>query len=142
MASSIKIKFYNLINDFETVIKNLNFIMILVSDEQHRIDQQFLDSEIATVTTIIKEVVEIYSNVVHNKRTYRALTERVIIAGDYIVTLVRRKQENKIIFHSQDYYNAFVKLTDIIKRIRDFMKDISQLQGFKNTQWLFLLKTN
>ncbi|CAI2170749.1 13593_t:CDS:2 [Funneliformis geosporum] len=86
---------------------------------------------IAAVTSIIGEVVKIYENVEYNKKICNALMDRVQIADGAIKILNRRKQENEKNFRNEEYYKAFVKFTDVMTRIKDFIKDVSQLQGYK-----------
>src|ERR1043165_2145162 len=86
---------------------------------------------IAVVTTVIAEIIRIYEDAEYNKKICNALMDRVQIADGAIKTLNRRKQENEKNFLSTEYYKAFVKFTETMKKIRDFIKDISQLQGYK-----------
>jgi len=57
--------------------------------------------------------------------------DRVQIADDAIKTLNRRKQENEKIFRNKEYYLAFVRFTDVMKRIKYFIRDVSQLQRYR-----------
>src|SRR6266540_2124009 len=87
---------------------------------------------IAVITTVIAEIIKIYEGVEHNKKKICSfLMDRVQIAESFIRILNRRKQENEKNFHNIEYYLAFVRFTDVMKRIRDFMKDAPQLQGYK-----------
>jgi hypothetical protein len=86
---------------------------------------------IALVTTVIGEIIKIYEDAEYNKKICNALMDRVQIADGAIKTLNRRKQENEKNFLSTEYYKAFVKFSETMKKIRDFIKDISQLQGYK-----------
>ena len=54
--------------------------------------------------------------------------DRVQIVESFIKTL---DKENEEFFRDQSYYDAFYRLIIIIKRISDFIKDISQSQGYK-----------
>lgn len=86
---------------------------------------------IAVVTTVISEIITIYEDAQYNKKICNALMDRVQTAESAIKTLNRRKQENEKNFLSKEYYKAFVKFTDVMKKIKDFIRDISQLQGYK-----------
>ena len=86
---------------------------------------------IAVVTTVIGEIIRVYEDAEYNKKICNALMDRVQIADGAIKTLNRRKQENEKNFLSEEYYKSFVKFAETMKKIRDFIKDISQLQGYK-----------
>lgn len=86
---------------------------------------------IAVVTVVIGEIISIYEDAQYNKKICNALMDRVQTAESAIKTLNRRKQENEKNFLSKGYYKAFVKFTDVMKRIKEFIRDISQLQGYK-----------
>ncbi|RIA81175.1 kinase-like domain-containing protein [Glomus cerebriforme] len=86
---------------------------------------------IAVVTTVISEIISIYEDAQYNKKICNALMDRVQVAESAIKTLNRRKQENEKNFRDKKYYLTFVRFTDVMKKIKDFIKDISQLQGYK-----------
>ncbi|CAI2194099.1 17285_t:CDS:1 [Funneliformis geosporum] len=86
---------------------------------------------IAAATSIINETIQIYENAEYNKKICNALMDRVQIANGVIKTLNRRKQENEKNFRNELYYKNFVRFVDILGRIKDFIKDVSQLQGYK-----------
>jgi hypothetical protein len=86
---------------------------------------------ITVVTIVISEIITIYEDAQYNKKICNALMDRVQTAESAIKTLNRRKQENEKNFLNKEYYKAFVKFTDVMKRIKEFIRDISQLQGYK-----------
>ena len=50
--------------------------------------------------------------------------DRVETTELVVRTLKRRKPEN-------EYYKTFVRLVDVMKKIKSFILDVSQIQGFK-----------
>src|SRR6266542_1566755 len=87
---------------------------------------------IAVVTRVIDEIIEIYENVEYNKRICNALMDRIQIADRAIKNLNRRKQENGKNFCNREYYLSFIKFTHLMRKIRNFIRDVSQLQSYKN----------
>lgn len=86
---------------------------------------------IATVTIVISECIKIYEDAQYNKKICNSLMDRVETADLAIRTLKRRKQENESKFRDSEYYKAFLRFVDVMKKIRSFIKDVSQIQGFK-----------
>ncbi|CAB4398666.1 unnamed protein product [Rhizophagus irregularis] len=86
---------------------------------------------IATVTIVITECIKIYEDAQYNKKICNSLMDRVETADWAIRTLKRRKQENESKFRDSEYYKAFLRFVDVMKKIRSFIKDVSQIQGFK-----------
>src|SRR6266542_3747891 len=89
---------------------------------------------IADVATIINEITKIYEDVEYNERICNALMDRVQIAESAIKILNNRKQEkeNEKNFRNKEYYSVFVKFIEVMKGIRDFIRNISKLQGYRN----------
>jgi hypothetical protein len=85
----------------------------------------------ATITRIISECIKIYEDAQYNKKICNSLMDRVETADWAIRTLKRRKQENESKFRDSEYYKAFLRFVDVMRKIRSFIKDISQIQGFK-----------
>lgn len=86
---------------------------------------------ISTVTTIITEIFNIYENVQYNKNICSSLMDRVTAAEAAIKTLERRKKNNEKNFRNTNYYITFLKFVDVMERIKQFIKDVSTLSGFK-----------
>ncbi|GBB92361.1 hypothetical protein RclHR1_00020064 [Rhizophagus clarus] len=86
---------------------------------------------IAAVTITISECIKIYEDAQYNKKICNSLMDRVETADLAIRTLKRRKQENENKFRDSEYYKAFLRFVDIMKKIKSFIKDVSQIQGFK-----------
>jgi len=74
---------------------------------------------IAIFTKIISKINRIYEEAQYNKKICNALMDRVEMADIAIKTLS---------FRNQNYYNALNRLIDVMREIKDFMKDIFQLQ--------------
>src|SRR5438876_1103117 len=86
---------------------------------------------IAAVTIVISECVKIYEDAQYNKKICNSLMDRVETADLAIRTLKRRKQENENKFRDKEYYKSFLRFVDVMKKIKSFIKDVSQIQGFK-----------
>jgi len=87
---------------------------------------------ISTVTTIITEIYIIYENIQYNKNICSSLMDRVTAAEAAIKTLERRKKNNEKNFRDNNYYKTFLKFVDVMERIKQFIKDLSTLSGFKS----------
>ncbi|CAG8760047.1 11344_t:CDS:2, partial [Acaulospora morrowiae] len=86
---------------------------------------------ITCVTGIINEIVYVYDNAKYNLKICNSLMDRVNAAEAAIKTLKRRKTENEKNFQNEGYYKTFLRFIDILKRIRNFIKDVSTLQSYK-----------
>ncbi|CAI2166719.1 19772_t:CDS:10 [Funneliformis geosporum] len=87
---------------------------------------------IAVVTTVIDEIIKIYNDVEsNNKKFCNLMMDRVQIAENFIKILSRRKQENEKNFRNMKYFLAFARFTEVMKEIRDVVKDVSKLQSYK-----------
>jgi len=58
--------------------------------------------------------------------------DRIETADLDIRTLKRCKKENESKFRNQEFYKSFLRLVDVMKKIKSFIKDVSQIRGFKN----------
>ena len=87
---------------------------------------------IAAVTIVVSECIKIYEDAQYNKKICNSLMDRVETADLAIRTLKRRKQENESKFRNQEFYKSFLRLVDVMKKIKPFIKDVSQIRGFKN----------
>ncbi|RIB28594.1 hypothetical protein C2G38_2157577 [Gigaspora rosea] len=65
----------------------------------------------------------------YNKRTCRVLVDRVENVATAIRKLNRRKEEEKEKFHDCDYLKTLIKLHKVLKNIKEFINDVSQLKG-------------
>ncbi|CAG8460800.1 2074_t:CDS:2 [Scutellospora calospora] len=86
---------------------------------------------ITAITVVISEIIVIYENAQYNKRICNSLMDRVGAAEQAVKSLQRRQAENEKHFRNSEYYKNFVRFVDVMKRIKGFIKDVSELQGFK-----------
>ncbi|KAG9295860.1 hypothetical protein G9A89_006599 [Geosiphon pyriformis] len=86
---------------------------------------------IAAVTVIITEIISVYEAAQYNKKICNALMDRVESAQFAVMSLQRRKKENEYKFRDQAYYKSFVRFVEVLKKIKGFIQDVSQLQGFR-----------
>ncbi|CAB4438852.1 unnamed protein product [Rhizophagus irregularis] len=86
---------------------------------------------IESVTIIINDIVNQYETVEYNKKTCLVLVERVEMINLSVKTLTRRKDENLDKFQNEDYYHSFIKLEKVLKLVKDFIGDISELKGYR-----------
>ncbi|CAG8443160.1 7207_t:CDS:2 [Diversispora eburnea] len=77
---------------------------------------------------IIGEITKIFRNAQYNQKTCKVLVKRVNAISDVIEKLNKQKEENEK-FRDQSYYNAFVRFVRILKEIKEFIQDVSQLKG-------------
>ncbi|CAB5381595.1 kinase-like protein [Rhizophagus irregularis] len=86
---------------------------------------------IESVTIIINDIVNQYETVEYNKKTCLVLVERVEMINLSVKTLTRRRDENLDKFQNEDYYHSFIKLEKVLKLVKDFIGDISELKGYR-----------
>lgn len=86
---------------------------------------------IPTLTATIVDINEVYANARYNKKICNLLMDRINTAEFAITTLQKQKMESGEDFRNLEYYNAFVRFIDVMKRIKAFIRDVSQLQGYK-----------
>ncbi|RHZ44605.1 hypothetical protein Glove_718g66 [Diversispora epigaea] len=78
---------------------------------------------------IIEEITKIFGNAQYNQKTCKVLVKRVNAISDVIEKLNTQKEENEKKFRDQSYFNAFVRFVRILKEIKEFIQDVSQLKG-------------
>ncbi|RHZ75866.1 hypothetical protein Glove_209g130 [Diversispora epigaea] len=86
---------------------------------------------IGTVTLVISEIIKVYETVQYNKKICDSLMDRVNAAEAAIKTLKRRQTENEKNFRNQEYYKSFIRFIEIMKRIKNFIADVSNLHGYQ-----------
>ncbi|CAG8545712.1 10876_t:CDS:2 [Diversispora eburnea] len=86
---------------------------------------------IGAVTLVISEIIKVYETVQYNKKICDSLMDRVNSAEAAIKTLKRRKTENEKNFRNQEYYKSFICFIEIMKRIKKFIVDVSNLHGYQ-----------
>ncbi|CAG8729920.1 36594_t:CDS:2, partial [Gigaspora margarita] len=84
---------------------------------------------IATISVLIKEIIEIYEKAQFNKKICNSLLDRAKSAEAAMNTLQRRKQENEEKFRSQVYYNNFMKFKNVLEKIKNFAGEVTQIRG-------------
>ncbi|CAG8565968.1 7224_t:CDS:2, partial [Racocetra fulgida] len=95
---------------------------------------------ISTVITIIAEIFNIYENVQYNKNICSSLMDHVTAAEAAIKTLERKKKNYEKNFRDVNYYKTCLKFIDVMERIKQFIKEVSTLSGFKRLMQVNLVK--
>jgi hypothetical protein len=83
------------------------------------------------VIKIHNEIIEVYQTAQYNKKTCLSMMKRVEIAEIALRNLKDNRKENSKCFTEENYINLR-KLTNVIDKIRKFIKEISQLKGYQN----------
>ncbi|CAG8545731.1 10877_t:CDS:2 [Diversispora eburnea] len=86
---------------------------------------------IGAVTFVISEIIKVYETVQYNKKICNSLMDRVNAAEAAVKTFKRRQTENEQNFCNQEYYNSFIRFIEIMKRIRKFIIDVSNLNKYQ-----------
>ncbi|CAG8545775.1 10879_t:CDS:2 [Diversispora eburnea] len=86
---------------------------------------------IDAVTLVIEEIIKVYETVQYNKKICNSLMDRVDAAGTAIKTLKRRQTENEQNFRNKEYYKSFIRFIEIMKRIKNFIIDVSTLNKYQ-----------
>ncbi|CAG8660560.1 9697_t:CDS:1, partial [Diversispora eburnea] len=86
---------------------------------------------IGAVTIVISEIIKVYEDVQYNKKICNSLMDRVDNAGAAVRTFERRQTENEKDFCNQEFYNSFVRFVEIMKRIKKFIGDVSNLNKYQ-----------
>ncbi|RHZ75869.1 hypothetical protein Glove_209g135 [Diversispora epigaea] len=86
---------------------------------------------IESVTIVISEIMIVYETVQYNKKICNSLMDRVNAAETAVKTLKRRQAENEKNFRNQEYYKSFIRFVDIMKQIKKFIVDISNLHKYQ-----------
>ncbi len=83
---------------------------------------------ISEVATIFNEIVEVYQAAEHNKRICGVMLDRVQIAETAVKNLKNRRDENEEFFTQKNFFHL-QQLIAVIRKIRKFIGEISQLKG-------------
>lgn len=94
------------------------------------------------VTLLANEINEIYKNARYNKKMCDVFLDRIDATQASINYLQRRKEKNEKLFRNEVYYQAFVKFTDVLKRVKDFLEAVTQLQGLSRLWRANAIKEN
>ncbi|CAG8510077.1 15186_t:CDS:2, partial [Cetraspora pellucida] len=85
---------------------------------------------IGDVASIFRELVDIYQTAEHNKRICGVLLDRVGAAEAAVRNLDIRRDDNRLFFTERNYI-IFRKFIGVIKRIKNFANEISQITGLR-----------
>ncbi|CAG8700081.1 22245_t:CDS:2, partial [Gigaspora rosea] len=83
---------------------------------------------IATISDLVKEIMEIYEKAQFNKKICNSLLDRAKSAEVAMNTLQRRTQDNEEKFRSQLYYNNFIKFKNGLEKIKNFAGEVTQIR--------------
>ncbi|CAJ0866324.1 805_t:CDS:1, partial [Entrophospora sp. SA101] len=86
---------------------------------------------ISIVTILAGEIIQVYENAQYNKKICNVFIDRVEAAQLSVKALQRRKEENVKAFQDEIYYKNFVRFTEVLRKVKDFLESISQLHGYK-----------
>lgn len=84
---------------------------------------------IEVVLAIIEETIKICEAAQHNAKICGAIMDRVQRSESAVKILSRRLNDKKYI--SNSYYHSFLHFKNIMEKIKQFVKDVSDLQGIK-----------
>lgn len=83
---------------------------------------------IETASGLIKAIIEVCQAAEYNKKICRALAERVGITVGAL-ELLKLRQEKEL--RDEVYYDAFNKFIYILEKIKNYIDEISNIQGFR-----------
>src|ERR1051325_4345127 len=86
---------------------------------------------VTAVTALTAQIVKAYESAQYNKKSCAALIQRVQASEVAVQALNRRKQENEKNFRDQAYYISFEKFVAILREIKGFIQDVTQLSGYR-----------
>ncbi|CAG8649536.1 970_t:CDS:2 [Ambispora leptoticha] len=86
---------------------------------------------LGAITIVIDEIIKVYEAAQYNKKICNALMDRVEAAQIAVKALQRRQKENEKKFRNQAYYESFNRFLQVLEKIKKFIKDVSQLKGFR-----------
>ncbi|CAH1761768.1 4197_t:CDS:2 [Entrophospora sp. SA101] len=86
---------------------------------------------IGLVTDLAGQIIEVYENAQYNKKICDAFLDRIDALQASIKTLQRRKEENQKTFQDKGYYNNFVRLVDVLRKVKVFLDNVTRLHGYK-----------
>ncbi|RIB28324.1 hypothetical protein C2G38_2137392 [Gigaspora rosea] len=83
------------------------------------------------ITDAVKEILYLCETVEYNKRICGTLLERVLFAEAAIKALMSRADYFEDKLNSTEFYKKFQKFTDVIEKIKSFVKEVSQITGLR-----------
>ncbi|CAG8760336.1 5913_t:CDS:1, partial [Acaulospora morrowiae] len=81
------------------------------------------------LTRLLDEATNAYENAKYNKATCVLLYDRIENGVVALRKLYRHREDNEKEFRSQSFYQSFIKFITIMNRIKDFIKEISELNS-------------
>nr|CAG8623945.1 15107_t:CDS:2 [Entrophospora candida] len=86
---------------------------------------------IGLVAELTAKIIEAYNNAQINKRSCTALVNRVQAAEVAVQALVRNRYDNEEKFKDKNYYLCFQRFVNLLKDIKKFIVDVTQMSGLK-----------
>ncbi|CAJ0885847.1 16794_t:CDS:10 [Entrophospora sp. SA101] len=86
---------------------------------------------IGIVTVLVGEIIKVYENAQYNKKICNAFLDRVEAAQSSVKYLQRRKEENLKTFQDETYYKNFLRFTEVLRQVKAFLEQVTQLHGYK-----------
>ncbi|CAG8458103.1 36329_t:CDS:2 [Gigaspora margarita] len=83
------------------------------------------------ITDAVKEILNLCETVEYNKRICGTLLERVLFAEAATKALMSRADYFEDKLNSTEFYKKFQKFTDVIEKIKIFVKEVSQITGLR-----------
>ncbi|CAG8760233.1 17100_t:CDS:1, partial [Acaulospora morrowiae] len=81
------------------------------------------------LTRLLDEATNAYENAKYNKATCVLLYDRIENGVFALRKLYRHREDNEKDFRSKSFYRSFIKFINIMNRIKDFIKEISELNS-------------
>ncbi|CAJ0918893.1 15925_t:CDS:10 [Entrophospora sp. SA101] len=88
-------------------------------------------SLIGLIATITDETLKILENVEYNKKTCKNLIDRIQAVEFSVKILIRRREEHEENFCNAVYYRSFYRLVQNLEDIKNFVRDVSKLNGLR-----------
>ncbi|RIA96647.1 kinase-like domain-containing protein [Glomus cerebriforme] len=95
---------------------------------------------IEIATELIKKIIDIYELAEYNRNICETLVNRVKLTENAISTLKRRQQKNEDKLRNDEYYKAFNRFIYVLKEIKEFAADISDIHGFRKYTKAYFVK--
>ncbi|CAG8438913.1 5151_t:CDS:2 [Acaulospora morrowiae] len=86
---------------------------------------------VAEVANLVNEIIQIYQTAEHNKRICGSLLSRATAAETSVNLLKIRRSEYEESFKSKEFYINLQKLVTVIEKIKNFIKEVSQIKGLR-----------
>ncbi|CAB5342253.1 unnamed protein product [Rhizophagus irregularis] len=97
---------------------------------------------IKVATDLISKIINIYETAEYNKNICETLVNRVKLTENAIDTLKRRKKKNEDKLRDDGYYKAFNRFIYVLREIKEFAADITNIHGFRKYTKAYFVKEN